>query len=103
MPYTVYSTAEFDAQAEPLYAEYGEALDDAEDTLREQLVERPALGMNLGGGLYQAQLFLPTGTLQVFLAVSKASEEVFLIGIFSAEPTPAERDALRTQAADLIN
>lgn len=108
--YTVYSTAEFDAQIEPLYTRFDDSFDAAELNLRDRLAERPTEGLGVGKGLYQVQLHFESkgqpAEATVITCVSKASEEVFLLAIYDAaekrSPAPDELLVLQAQARDLI-
>ncbi len=109
MPFTVYSTAEYDAMLEPITDGFDEAVRDAfderEGELRDALAERPTLGLHLGGNLYQTQLHLPGAELSLFVAVSKARAEVFLIAAYDTAtlrtPDAEQLEALRAEAAEL--
>lgn len=109
MSFTIYSTAEYDAMLEPIVEGLDEAtrdaFDDAEGALRDALAERPTLGLHLEGALYQTQLHLPGLELSVFIAVSKARAEAFLIAVYDAaelrSPDAEALEALRAEAAEL--
>lgn len=108
--YAVYSTAEFDAQIERLYARYDDSLDTAELELRDRLAERPTEGLGIGRGMYQVQLHFENNAQRaeasVIICVSRASQEVFLIAIYDVaeqrNPTPDELIALQAQAHALV-